>query len=67
MEIELISYDIANKKEQHNLAEIERGRFAALKEKLAEITGRLKIPVSEKKKGTLSPETKEQLKALGYL
>jgi arylsulfatase A-like enzyme len=61
-------YDLRQDRgEQHNLAESEQARFEKFKEKLEEITDGLKMPVSEKKKGALSPETKEQLKALGYL
>ncbi len=53
--------------EQQNVAATDRVSCRQMEKILEEITSSMETPISEKKTQELSPETREQLRALGYL
>jgi len=54
-------------KEHNNLRKIKRHRVKVLKKKLMEESSKLKSFVPQKEKKQLSPDTRNKLRALGYL
>jgi hypothetical protein len=56
-----------DKKEQNNLKEIDQAMFENLSIKLLEESSKLKKLTSKQKKMELSPDTRNKLRALGYL